>query len=105
MTSLTKRRSVGLFIAAALTLTFPLWITVNYLGEPDNGVIVAAYLGSLLMELHQYDEGFSLICKAAELLPSHSGILVNLGNGAVCFGFCPFCIRASRFLINVNIPV
>lgn len=37
------------FTALALALTFPIWITVNYLGEPDNGVIVAAYLGSLMM--------------------------------------------------------
>ena len=37
------------FTALALSLTFPTWITVNYLGEPDNGVIVAAYVGSLLM--------------------------------------------------------
>jgi len=37
------------FTALALALTFPLWITVNYLGDPDNGVIVVGYLGSLLM--------------------------------------------------------
>lgn len=37
------------FIAIAVALTFPLWITVNYLGAPDNGAILAAYLGSLLM--------------------------------------------------------
>ncbi len=37
------------FTSIALALTFPLWITVNYLGDPDNGVIVASYLGSLLM--------------------------------------------------------
>jgi ABC-2 type transport system permease protein len=37
------------FVALALALTFPLWITVNYLGSPDNGAIVAAYVGSLLM--------------------------------------------------------
>lgn len=37
------------FIGLALSLTFPLWITVNILGQPDNGVIVASYLGSLLM--------------------------------------------------------
>ena len=46
---------VGKFLAAwaftglALGLTFPIWITVNYLGDPDNGVVVAAYIGSLLM--------------------------------------------------------
>ena len=37
------------FVALALALTFPLWITVNYLGSPDNGAIVAAYVGGLLM--------------------------------------------------------
>ena len=37
------------FIGIALLLTFPIWITVNYLGNPDNGVIVASYVGSFLM--------------------------------------------------------
>lgn len=37
------------FLALALVLTVPIWWTVNYLGEPDNGVIVASYLGSWLM--------------------------------------------------------
>lgn len=37
------------FLAVALGLTFPLWLTVNYLGSPDNGVIFAGYLGCLLM--------------------------------------------------------
>lgn len=38
-----------LFLGLALALTFPLWITVNYLGQPDNGVIFAGYIGSWLM--------------------------------------------------------
>jgi ABC-2 type transport system permease protein len=38
-----------LFLALALVLTFPIVITVNYLGNPDNGVIFAAYVGSWLM--------------------------------------------------------
>jgi len=37
------------FLAIALALTFPVVITVNVLGEPDNGVIAAGYLGSLLL--------------------------------------------------------
>jgi gliding motility-associated transport system permease protein len=46
---------IGKFLAAwcfsgiALALTFPIWISVNYLGDPDNTVIVASYLGSFLM--------------------------------------------------------
>ncbi|MGE3642892.1 MAG: ABC transporter permease subunit [Beijerinckiaceae bacterium] len=37
------------FAGLALVLTMPLWITVNYLGSPDNGVILASYIGSWLM--------------------------------------------------------
>ena len=46
---------VGKFLASwlvltlALALTFPLIITVNFLGHPDNGIIVAGYLGSVLL--------------------------------------------------------
>jgi ABC-2 type transport system permease protein len=46
---LGKFLAAWIFVAIALALTFPLWITVNYLGNPDNGAIFAAYLGSLLM--------------------------------------------------------
>ena len=38
-----------LFLALALALTFPVIITVNWLGNPDNGVIAAGYVGSLLL--------------------------------------------------------
>ena len=38
-----------LFLALALALTFPVALTVNLLGEPDNGAIFAGYVGSLLM--------------------------------------------------------
>jgi ABC-2 type transport system permease protein len=38
-----------LFLGLALVLTFPVVITVNYLGDPDNGVIFAGYVGSWLM--------------------------------------------------------
>lgn len=37
------------FVGVALVLTFPMWVTVNYLGNPDNGVIFASYIGSFLM--------------------------------------------------------
>ncbi len=46
---LGKFLAAWVFAGIALTLTFPIWISVNYLGDPDNGVILAAYLGSLLM--------------------------------------------------------
>jgi ABC-2 type transport system permease protein len=44
-----KFLAAWLFTGIALALTFPVWLTVNYLGDPDNGVILASYLGSWLM--------------------------------------------------------
>jgi ABC-2 type transport system permease protein len=38
-----------LFLALALALTFPVVVTVNWLGDPDNGVIAAGYVGSILL--------------------------------------------------------
>lgn len=46
---LGKFLAAWLFVGLSLLLTFPIWITVNMLGQPDNGVILAAYLGSWLM--------------------------------------------------------
>ncbi len=46
---LGKFLAAWLFAGIALALTFPMWITVNYLGDPDNGTIFAAYIGSFLM--------------------------------------------------------
>lgn len=46
---LGKFLAAWLFAGLALLLTFPVWITVNYLGQPDNGVILASYIGSWLM--------------------------------------------------------
>src|SRR5260370_1090764 len=46
---------IGKFLAAwcfagiALALTFPFWLTVDFLGQPDNGVILASYFASWLM--------------------------------------------------------
>ncbi len=51
----TRDAVIGKFLAAwafcglALALTFPMWISVNILGTPDNGVIFASYMGSFLM--------------------------------------------------------
>ena len=46
---LGKFLAAWLFLGLALLLTVPIWVTVNYLGDPDNGVILAAYAGSWLM--------------------------------------------------------
>lgn len=46
---LGKFFAAWLVLLLALLLTFPVWLTVNYLGQPDNGIILAAYVGSWLM--------------------------------------------------------
>ncbi|MFO0450378.1 MAG: ABC transporter permease subunit [Pseudomonadota bacterium] len=46
---LAKFLAAWTFVACALALTFPVWLTVAYLGDPDHGAIVTGYVGSLLM--------------------------------------------------------
>ena len=46
---LSKFFSTWLFVIFSIILTFPIWITVNYLGNPDNLIIVGQYLGVIIM--------------------------------------------------------
>ena len=46
---LGKFLAAWIFAGIALALTFPMWLTVNWLGQPDNGVILLSYLGSWVM--------------------------------------------------------
>lgn len=46
---LGKFAAAWAFVGLALVLTFPMWITVNILGDPDNGVILTSYIGSFLV--------------------------------------------------------
>ena len=83
---------VGKFLAAwcftgiVLALTFPLWVTVNVLGEPDNGVIFAGYVGSLLMA-----GGFMAIGSCVSAMTKNQVIAfvvsVVVGLGFVLSGF------------------
>lgn len=69
------------FTAVALALTFPIWITVNLLGGPDNGVIFAGYLGSLLMA------GAYLAIGACFSALSKNQVVAFVLSAAVCFLF------------------
>ena len=74
-----KFLAAWLFTAITLALTAPIWITVNVLGEPDNGVILAAYVGSWLMA-----GGFLVLSACASALTSNQVIAFILG---ATFGF------------------
>ncbi len=78
---LGKFLAAWLFTALALALTFPLWITVNYLGHPDNGAILAAYLGSLMLA-----GGFLAIGSCMSALTRNQVVAFILGV-VVCFVF------------------
>lgn len=47
--ALGKFFAAWLFLLVALALTFPMVITVCYLGNPDKGLIIAGYLASIFM--------------------------------------------------------
>ena len=46
---LGKFLAAWIFLGIALVLTFPSWITINYLGNPDNGAVFAGYVGAFVM--------------------------------------------------------
>jgi len=78
---------LGKFLAAwaftgiALFLTFPIWITVNYLGDPDNGAIFAAYIGSFLMA------GSFLAIGSCLSAVTRNQVVAFVITVVVCFGF------------------
>jgi ABC-2 type transport system permease protein len=69
------------FAGVALALTFPIWITVNYLGDPDNGAIFAAYVGSLLMA------GGFLAIGACLSAATRNQVIAFIFTVVICFGF------------------
>ncbi len=78
---------LGKFLAAwfvtaiALAMTFPIWISVNLLGDPDNGLIVASYLGSWLMA------GAILAVAACVSALNKNQVIAFIVGAAVCFLF------------------
>ena len=78
---LGKFLAAWLFIGLALLLTFPIWLTVNYLGNPDQGIIAAGYLGSWLMA-----GGFLAIgsCMSAVTRNQVVAFILSI---VMCFGF------------------
>lgn len=83
----TTQAVMGKFLAAwafcgiALSLTFPVWITVNVLGQPDNGVIVAGYVGSFLMA------GAFLSIGACMSAMTKNQVIAFIISATVCFLF------------------
>ncbi len=83
----TTEAVVGKFLAAwaftaiALALTFPMWVTVNVLGDPDNGVIIASYIGSFFMA------GAFLAIGACLSAGTKSQVIAFIMAATVCFLF------------------
>lgn len=67
------------FAGIALILTLPMALTVNYLGDPDNGVIVASYVGSWLMA------GAFLALGSAVSAATKSQVVAFIVTVVICF--------------------
>ena len=80
-TVLGKFLAAWAFTAVALLGTVPIWITVNYLGDPDNTVILAGYLGSLLMA-----GGFLAIGACISALTKNQ-VIAFVVSFVICFAF------------------
>jgi len=79
------------FAGIALLLTFPFWITVNILGSPDNGVILASYIGSFLMA------GAFLAIGAALSALTKNQVIAFVLTAALCF---VFTVSGSDFVLG-----
>ena len=80
-TVVAKYLAAWSFTAIALSLTFPMWITVNYLGNPDNTVVLASYIGSLIMA-----GGFLAIGSCISAL-TKSQVIAFVISVVICFMF------------------
>lgn len=86
------------FCAIALVLTFPFVITVNILGNPDNGVIASGYVGSLLVA-----GSFLSVGAALSALTRNQVIAFVLGV-TVCFVFAVASYPVVTDFLNRSIP-
>lgn len=78
---LGKFFAAWLFLGIALALTFPMVLTVTYLGDPDVGLIVTGYLGAFLMA-----GGFLAIgCFFSAL--SKNQVIAAILSGVACAAF------------------
>ncbi len=76
---LGKFLAAWFFAGIALALTFPFWLTVDFLGHPDNGVILASYLASWLMA------GAILAIGAAVSATTKNQIIAFIATAALVF--------------------
>lgn len=87
------------FCAIALALTFPLVLTVNYLGNPDNGVILAGYAGCLLVA------GAFLAVGAAMSAMTKNQVVAFVLAVAVCFVFAAAGSPVVTEFLSQRMPV
>jgi ABC-2 type transport system permease protein len=87
------------FCAVALALTFPLIITVNLLGEPDNGVILTGYLGCFLVA------GAYLAIGAAISAVTRNQVIAFVLAVAGCFLFAAAGSPVVTEFLSSQIPV
>ncbi|MBR0679138.1 ABC transporter permease [Roseomonas eburnea] len=87
------------FCAIALLLTFPLVLTVNYLGNPDNGVIAAGYVGCLLVA------GAYLAVGAAMSAMTKNQVIAFVLAVAVCFLFAAAGSPVVTEFLSQRIPM
>src|SRR5207237_8759060 len=79
------------FAGLALALTTPLWITVNVLGSPDNGVILCSYVGSCLMA----GAFLALLADSSGLTKSQVFAFIGATTASFLFVMAGFDLRVS----------
>ena len=96
---LGKFFAAWLFCGIALALTFPFVLTVNYLGNPDNGVIASGYVGSMLVA------GAFLSVGSAMSATTRNQVIAFVLAVAICFIFTVASYSLVTDFLSKNTPV
>ena len=96
---LGKFIAAWLFCGIALLLTFPFVLTVNFLGNPDNGVIASGYVGSMLIA------GAFLAVGSAMSAATRNQVIAFVLAVAICFIFTVASYSLVTDFLSKNTPV
>ncbi len=91
-----------IFLGIALALTFPMWLTINWLGTPDNGVVLAGYVGSMLLA-GAYLSVASMTSAMTRNQVIAFIVAVMLCLALILVGFVPITTLLGRYLSPVGV--
>lgn len=87
-----------LILLLALAMTFPVWLTVSYLGDPDHGVIMGGYFGSFMLA------GAYLAITSMTSAMTRNQVISFIVSVVICFGLIMIGFPQVTEFLNARLP-